>query len=144
MQTQAHGNGEKFCFSFCYHIYSSRATIFYFSDTIHFSARSLTYEMLRWAVLPNHYYICGLLYSPKSGPSLRTLRSEDRYSHLVITEQLLMPSFISVLSHWTDDVSDGLYCLIMTQLFYIVLWSSLLLYSFLWHVLTCGVMIWRS
>ena len=31
----------------CYHIYSSRATIFYFSDTINFSARSLTYEMLR-------------------------------------------------------------------------------------------------
>ena len=31
----------------CYHIYSSRATIFYFSDTVHFSARSLTYEMLR-------------------------------------------------------------------------------------------------
>ena len=28
--------------------------------------------------------------------------------------------------------------------FYIVLWLSLLLYSFLWHVLTCGVMIWRS
>ena len=31
----------------CYHIYSSRATIFYFSDTVHFSAKSLTYEMLR-------------------------------------------------------------------------------------------------
>ena len=31
----------------CYHIYSSQATIFYFSDTVHFSARSLTYEMLR-------------------------------------------------------------------------------------------------
>ena len=31
----------------CYHIYSSKATIFYFSDTVHFSARSLTYEMLR-------------------------------------------------------------------------------------------------
>ena len=31
----------------CYHIYSSQATIFYFSYTVHFSARSLTYEMLR-------------------------------------------------------------------------------------------------
>jgi len=31
----------------CYHIYSSHATIFYFLDTIHFSAKSLTYEMLR-------------------------------------------------------------------------------------------------
>ena len=31
----------------CYHIYSGQATIFYFSDTIHFSAKSLTYEMLR-------------------------------------------------------------------------------------------------
>ena len=31
----------------CYHIYSSRATIFYFSDTVHFSVKSLTYEMLR-------------------------------------------------------------------------------------------------
>ena len=27
----------------CYHIYSSQATIFYFSDTVHFSAKSLTY-----------------------------------------------------------------------------------------------------
>ena len=31
----------------CYHIYSSQDTIFYFSNTVHFSARSLTYEMLR-------------------------------------------------------------------------------------------------
>ena len=41
----------------CYHIYSSRATIFYFSDTVHFLARSLTYEMLRWAVFTDHYFI---------------------------------------------------------------------------------------
>ena len=34
-------------FTSCYHIYSSWATIFYFSDIVHFSARSLTYEMLR-------------------------------------------------------------------------------------------------
>ena len=35
----------------------------------------------------------------------------------IITEQSVMPSFISVLSHWTDGVSDGLYCMIMTQHF---------------------------
>ena len=68
----------------CYHIYSSQATIFYFSDTVHFSTRSLTYEMLRWAVLSDHYFICGLLYSPMSGLSLGTLRFEGLCSHLVI------------------------------------------------------------
>ena len=35
----------------------------------------------------------------------------------VISERLLMPIFISVLSHWTDGVSDGLYCMVMTQHF---------------------------
>ena len=35
----------------------------------------------------------------------------------VITEQSLMPSFVSVLSYWTDGVSDGLYCMIMIQHF---------------------------
>ena len=35
----------------------------------------------------------------------------------VISEQSWMPSVISVLSHWIDGVSDGLYCMIMTQLF---------------------------
>ena len=128
----------------CYHIYSSRATIFYFSDTVHFLARSLTYEMLRWAVLTDHYFVSGLLYSPMSRLSLRTLRSEDRCSHLVITEQFLMPSFISVLSHWIDDGSDGLFAWLWLGTYYIVLWLSLLLYSSLWHVLTCSVMIWRS
>ena len=113
----------------CYHIYSSQATIFYFLDTIHFSARSLTYEMLRWAVLTDHYCIGGLLYSPMSRMSLRTLRSEDWCKHLVITEQLLKPSFILVLSHWTDDVSDGLYAWLWLGLYYIVLSLSLLLYS---------------
>ena len=63
--------------SYCYHIYSSQATIFYFSDTVHFSARSLTYEMLRWAVLMDHYFVSGLLYSPMSGLSIRTLKFED-------------------------------------------------------------------
>ena len=40
-----------------------------------FSARSLTYEMLRWTVLTDHYFVSGLLYSLMSGMSLRTLRS---------------------------------------------------------------------
>ena len=31
-------------------------------------------------------------------------------------------------------------CIFMTQLIYLVLWLSLLLYSFLWHVLSFGVM----
>ena len=101
----------------CYHIYSSQATIFYFSDTVHFSARSLTYEMLRWAFLMDHFCISGLLYVPMLGLSLRTLRFEDRCSHLVITEQLLMAIFISVISHCTDGVSDGLYCMDMSQYF---------------------------
>ena len=42
---------------------------------------------------------------------------EDQCSHLVIIESLLMPSFIPVLSHWTDGVSDGLSCMIMTRPF---------------------------
>ena len=28
-----------------------------------------------------------------------------------------MPSVISVLSHWIDGVSDGLYCMVMTRHF---------------------------
>ena len=63
------------------------------------------------------YCISGLLYSPMLGLSLKTLIFEDQCSHLVITEQLLMPSFMSVLSHWTDGVSDGLYCMVMAQHF---------------------------
>ena len=125
----------------CYHIYSSQATIFYFSDTIHFSARSLTYEMLRWAVLMDHYYISGLLHSPMSTLSLRTLRFEDRCSHLchyraVIDAQFYISSFS--LDRWClrwiilHDYDSA---------FYIVLWLLLLLYWFLWHVLTCGIMI---
>ena len=33
------------------------------------------------------------------------------------SEKSLMPSFMSVLSHWTDGVSDGLYCMVMIQHF---------------------------
>ena len=128
----------------CYHIYSSQATIFYFLDTVHVSARSLTYEMLRWAVLMDHYYISGLLYSPISGLSLRTLRFEDRCSHLchyraVIDAQFYISAFS--LDRWCfrwiilHDYDSA---------FYMVLWLSLLLYWSLWHVLTCGVMIWQS
>ena len=61
------------------------------------------------SIFMDHVYISGLLYSPMLGLSLKTLRFEDRCSHLVITEQLLMPRFISVFSYWTDDGSYGLY-----------------------------------
>ena len=44
----------------CYHIYSSQDTIFYFSDSVYFSAGSPTYEMLRWAALMVHYVVSGL------------------------------------------------------------------------------------
>ena len=86
----------------CYHIYSSHATIFYFSDTVHFSVRSLTYEMLRWAVLMYHYYISGLLYSPMLGLSLRTLRFEDQCSHL-----------------WFMSLQSSHWCLVVYQFFLI-------------------------
>ena len=110
----------------CYHIYSNQATIFYFSETILFSAKSLTYEMLRWGVLSDHYFICGLLYSPMSGLSLRTLRFEDWCSHLVIYRAV---------------IDAQIYISTLLGFYYIVLWLSLLLYSSLWHVLTCSVMI---
>ena len=113
-------------------------------QTVHFSARSLTYEMLRWAVLMDHYCISGLLFSPMSRLSLRTLIFEDRCSHLcyfrvVMDAQCYISSFSLdrwclrwILLHGYDST------------FYIVLWLLLLLYWFLWHVLTCGIMIWRS
>ena len=108
------------------HIYSSQATIFYFSDTVHFSARSLTYEMLKWAVLMDHYYISGLLYSPMSGLSLKTLRFEDRCSHLChFQSSHWCPVLCQFLSHWTDGVSDGLYCMVMTLHF-------ILCYGYYW------------
>ena len=75
----------------------------------------------------DHFCINGLLYSPMPGLSLRTLKANDQCRHLVITEQLLTPSFISVLSHWTDDVSDGLLH-DYDSACYMVLWLSLLLY----------------
>ena len=113
-------------------------------QTVLFSARSLTYEMLRWATLMDHYYISGLLYSLMSGLNLRTLRFEDRCSHLchyrvVIDAQFYISSFS--LDRW---------CLRWIILhdydstFYILLWLLLLLYWFLWQILTCGIMIWRS
>ena len=122
----------------------ARITYSIFQTQYFFSARSLTYEMLRWAFFMDHDYICGLLYSPMSGLSLRTLRFEDWCSHLVITEQLLMTSFISVFSHWQmmfqmDYMHD------YDSAFIILCYGyHLLLYSSLWHVLTCSVMIWRS
>ena len=100
----------------CYHIYSSQATMFYFSDTVHFSTRSLTYETLRWAILMDHYFICGLLYSPMSGLSLRTLRFEDWCSHLVIYRAVIDAQiYISTFSldRWWFKWIIGM---IMTQL----------------------------
>ena len=46
----------------------------------------------------------------------------------VISEQSLMPSFISILSHWTDGVSDRIILHGYDSAFYIVLWLLLLLY----------------
>ena len=120
---------------YCYHIYSSQATIFYFSDTVHFSARSLTLWDVEMSILMDHVYISGLLYSPMLGLSLRTLRFEDRCSHLcyfraVMDAQCYISSFSLdrwclrwILLHSYDST------------FYIVLWLLLLLYWFLWHVL---------
>ena len=76
--------------------------------------------MLRWAFLMDHFCISGLLYSPMPGLSLRTLRFEDRYSHLcyfraVVDAQWYISTFS--LSHWIYGVSDGLYCMDMTQYF---------------------------
>ena len=128
----------------CYHIYSSQATIFYFSDIVHFSARSLTYEMLRWTFFMDRDYICGIWNSPMSGLSLKTLRFEDRCSHLchfraIMDAQCYISTFS--LDRWCFKwiILHG-----YDSAFYIVLWLLLLLYWVLWHVLTCGIMIWRS
>ena len=98
----------------CYHIYSSQVTIFYFSDTVHFSARSPTYEMLRWAISTDHF-VSGLLYSPMSGPSLRTLRFEDWCSHLVIriaiSDAQIGISVFSLDRWWFTWII----CMVMTQ-----------------------------
>ena len=86
-----------------------------FSDTIHFSARSFTYEMLRWAVLTDHYFVSGLLYSSMSELSLRTLRFEDWCSHLVICREVSDTQFgVSVFSldRWWFK---WIICMVMTQ-----------------------------
>ena len=118
----------------CYHIYSSRATIFYFLDTVHFSARSLTYEMLRWAVLTDHYFIRGLLYSPMSRLSLRTLRFEDWCSHLVIYRAVIDAQiYISTFSldRWWFR---WIICMIMTQL---VLYCVMVIIDLIIIFMTC-------
>ena len=105
----------------CYHICSSQATIFYFSDTIHFSARSLAYEMLRWAVLTDHCFVSGLLYSPMSGLSLKTLRFEDWCSHSVICRAVSdaqIGSSVFSLDRWWFR---WIICMVMTQLIYCVM-----------------------
>ena len=93
----------------CYHIYSSQTTIFYFS------ARSLTYEMLRWVVLMDHYFVSGLLYSPMSGLSLRTLRFEDWCSHSVICRAVSdaqIGSSVFSLDRWWFR---WIICMVMTR-----------------------------
>ena len=128
----------------CYHIYSSRATIFYFSDTVHFSARSLSDEMPRWAVLSDHYFVGGLLYSLMSGLSLRTFSFEDWCCHLVIYRAVIDAQiYISTFSLDRCWFKWIITCLGLGS-YYLVLWLSLLLYSFLSHVLAFRVMIWRS
>ena len=125
----------------CYHIYSSRATIFYFSDTVHFSARSLTYEMLRWAVLTDHYFIRGLLYSPMSGLSLRTLRFEDWCSHLVIcravSDTQIGVSVFSLDRWWFRWII----CMVMTRHLLYCVMVIIVLILILWHVLAFSIMI---
>ena len=71
--------------------------------------------------------------------------SESRIDVVIwsFAEQFVMPRFVSIFSHWTNDGSDGLFAWLWLSL-YIVLWLSLLLYSFWWHVLAFSVMIWRS
>ena len=58
-----------------------------------------------------------------------------------------MPSFVSVLSHWTNGVSDGLYCMIMTQLLYCVMVIIALILIFvtcinLWYHDLVVIIIW--
>ena len=89
----------------------------FFQTQYIFSARSLTYEMLRWALLWIMIIFVDFWTLPcqdwVSGHS--DLRTD--VAIYLITEQSLMPSFISVLSHWIYGVSNGLYCLDMTQYF---------------------------
>ena len=65
----------------------------------------------------------------------------------VILEQSLMPILISILSHWTDGVSDGLYCMIMTQHLYCVMVIIALILIFvtcidLWYHDLAVIIIW--
>ena len=113
-----------------------------------FSARSLTYEMLRWAVLMDHYYISGLLYSPMLGPSLRTLRFEDRCSHLchfqrshwcpVLCQFFLIRQMVSQMDYIAWLWLNILYCvmviiaLILILVTCINLWYHDLAVIFIW------------
>ena len=96
-----------------------------------FSARSPTYEMLRWAFFMDHDYICGLLNFPMSGLSLRTLRFEDWCSHL--QSSYWCPTCINV-SHWTNEGSDGCICMVMTQL---LLYCGMVIIALILIFVTC-------
>ena len=58
-----------------------------------------------------------------------------------------MPSVILVLSHWTNDVSDGFYCMVMTQHLYCVMVIIALILIFvtcinLWYHDLAVIIIW--
>ena len=108
-----------------------------------FSARSLTYEMLRWAILTDHYFVSGLLYFLMSGLSL-TLRFEEWCSHSVICKAVSDTQFVSVFLIGQMMVQMDIFAWLWLSLYYMELWLSLLLYSSLWHILAFSVMIWRS
>ena len=81
VQCTLRGSTMNWLKEFCYHIYSSQATIFYFSDIVHFSARSLTYSVTRGLapLAPCALRARGLLgkrfpASPKSGNSRKRTR----------------------------------------------------------------------
>ena len=65
----------------------------------------------------------------------------------VISEQSWMLSVILVLSHWTDGVSDGFYCMVMTRILYCVMVIIALLLIIvtcinLWYHDLAIIMIW--
>ena len=109
--------------------------------------RQLLTDFCCWCAIggqQDHFCISGLLYSPMPGLSLRTLKIEDRYSHLcyfrvVVDAQCYISTFSLDIWCFRWIILHG-----YDSVFYMVLWLLLLLYWFLWHILTCGIMIWRS
>ena len=117
-------------------------SIFRFQYT--FSASSLTYEMLRWASMMDHYLMMDCSIFPCHDWVSGHLDLRTDVAIWPFTEQSLLPRVAAVGSQWTDVGSDLLFTGIWFSRYYLVLWLLLLLYSFLWHVLAFSVMIWRS